>query len=740
MLLARAVGAGLREELAGFGQSLRARRARGDNANDMFEASPFFAPLLTANAGRLHARVDWTAEARFAGAEERVRADYNAHADSALASGASLLVSLPQPLGRLPDLFPPLSLVQAVDTARAAASLPPSIAPSRVAHPRLHPTGLIAAHVDASAASPCERCKLGTCQIFRVAALASGPPLPIAPLLRSSLLAADQRHATYPIAPEDQVVLTAALLDYVRRGVLTQVPVGSSRLTHPVFVVYRNRYAPPPDELLRLFRAPDAFLLGHFAAFGRECISRAMASGDCSPQGLLPPSALNAALASQLTVKKARLVVDFGCGPLNDAICSWRFQFVSIADLCANIHPLWFVASADISSAFLLMQTLEEERTLEGVRWPASGRLGPRGTLIPGDAWLEFQLICNLFGKTFMPAGFSTVSAEMVQTLLRRAHAFAPPWAVAFKAYTDDIFSFAATLPIGEQLNTDLDIYVALVGAPLNDKRRPFLQRGIELLGLIADSIDVSLSLPLAKRHDISALLAVALAAAEKEVSLHLNFWEKLLGKLENASYVVPGGRGRLAYIWHAVLRFQVNGHIKLHEAPDAKSALLWWCQALASSSTCARLFTAVPAGAEMHARCDAAGDIGAGLVLGGGFASYGRWTVEAAASLSIQKKELFKWVVMLELFGDLLAGLFLPCGSDNVPNCFGVNKGSIGDDEALPWLIYLHDLADYHGVLLALRWVPREVNDLSDSISKSLSAALALATLPSRFCVAGSI
>jgi len=452
----------------------------------------------------------------------------------------------------------------------------------------------------------------------------------------------------------------------------------------------------------------------------------------------MSPSALNDALNRFRSLPpKVRLVVDYGKA-LNDSLADWAFRYVGLDVMLARVRPGMWIASFDISAAFLLIPIAPCDQPQFAIRWPSSGRMKTNGTLYPGDTWLKFFQTRHLFGSKHLPALFSTVSAEIVNILTRRALKYCGPGAVTFEirrrptfdAYMDDLFIMATTKPICEKAFNDAQEFLRYINVLWNDKTRPPAQTSIPMLGIEVDTLTMTISLPLAKAYSTAFMCGVAIELVSRDVFPPDNFWDKLLGRLEHAKMATRGGSGRLALIRHAMLasRPEVGSpRTPLSSAPQLLSSLDWWLHALTDTPPAARLFTSCaassPAAEKLRLRSDASGTIGAGLHCGVSFVMHLRWTEQIASNPSIQLKELYPIVLFVERYGYLLSGLSLPFGTDNLPNVYGVNKRSMRDPVALDWLVYLVDLADFYHILLLPTWIPREANEEADISSKSISA-----------------
>ena len=707
-------GRSLNKVMASLGKPPSVPRALADNAQDMMLSSPFT---------RLQRRVDCNPYPRvgyreanlFESSLSELRFLYNQF----VASGHS---TPPEPPITPVDQAFPKSLVDLHTRVRRDKGK----SPASGAHHQLNPLAIIQMHMDKSI-TPCIHCVSSTCMIIHTATLAFKCPIPFVAKLRPfpSLLP-----AVYPAKPVAQLLVASELTGYLLQGVVRQIPLDVPALEHPIFIVDRYRFAPSAAILSDLYNQPSTPLATLLSQKARAALVEVLA------KGTLSPSALNETLNAHRTDSKHRMVVDYGPG-LNDSIADWTFSYVHLSRFLSTVQPGCWVASFDIAAAFVLIPTHPEDQPLLAMRWSSSGSLTQDGRLLPGDSWIKVWQQRHLFGSKHLPALFSTLSAEMIGTLNRRVARYAPQLNkdgvlslqdfIKFLAYMDDLFVFASTRLLCEKACEDLCNYTDSIGAKRNDKTRTPAQTGIPILGILVDTIEMSISLPLDKAYSSAFLCAVALEIICAGLTPPDKFWDKLLGKLEHAKYATLGGAGRLARIRHArhlSLPDQVSNTpgVPLRDAPLLMESLRWWLHALADAPPAARLFTSsavTSSSARLATRSDASGSAGASIHLANDIIIHCLWTEETASNPSIQMKELYPFILFLERYGHLMRGLSISFQTDNLPNVYGLNKQSMTDHAALEWLVYLSDLADFYHILLLPSWLPREANVESDITSK---------------------
>ena len=708
-----------------FTNYVRQRAVIATNSHERCLASPFHYVPGT-DGGRQHMRVGFAAEREFEalhslyapcfGSFRRARYGTVAPADQRdLQSSENVTV--------------PAAWLEAL-----AASGKPT---TSSAAPAFDPDAILRCHLNAPTACPigtgwgCSTC------CGNISALAGSPPLPFLPKGRQQVHQ-PPRSDFYSLLPQEYDIVSAALAAGLLSGINRPAdPVMPIVLFNPLFVAYRYSFHPlDASRLTELLARPSEAVVAHFDQMARDTLTQAIAAdtgrgGRPGAPGVWPVKGvhLNKALSDRLTVKKPRLIMDFK-RHLNRHLASWEMNYVTVGEMLLSVRPGTVVASVDISSAFHLVRLGLKDQQYCGLRWPRSG-----DPSTPLSDWMELVFTRCTFGLSHMPALFSTISAEKCETLVRRVTVYSAPGGVRFYAYMDDIFIFANDTATCNAALADLEAYCAEIGAPLNDKRRPPLTRGIELLGLVLDTEAMTIRLPDAKRHNTLYLTSLGLIAAAEALSMPRNFVEKLAGKLEHACCVVRGGRLHMGSLYSSLWAVGSESHIDLSACV---ADLEWWMGRLASEEgSTSRLLTIAPgaaAGLGLTTRSDASGTIGGGLLVGNCLGMWCRWTADTASQSTIGSKEFFPYAAFEARYGHLLCGLLTHMTSDNLGNCYSMNKGASRDRDVAPMLRSFLEVSAEHGHETVAGFLPREANTSSDAVSKSLTLAPALAAMGASF------
>ena len=749
-LVALGLGLGLSENkgLAATVQGPPVAKPPSSDAQAMMLGS-FLAP--EGHGGASHMALGFGAEAAVGAHRAALRgaaleADARRDASGGVVDWEALRVVPPQPS---PGEVPAVWLQAEVDRGKVAPLGATPVA-SVEAIRQMH-------HLASREGQPCAHCAAHDCVVDNHLLGALGHMgLPYAPLGRREM---ERQPAVPPhrLTPEDDRVVSALMAGRLKSGGVVVPPEGvASAVDLPHFIHYKAEHAPPPGfsggspgealsavdravlpilEALNLpeaCRGPESDV--EMGGGGRSR-SHSLAEEACEATSRRPPTPgreagggpregkgpsarnLNQAWADAATSRKPRHVVDFKSSGTNSRLRSWAFSLIAIGTILAAVTPACYVASADLTAAFHLFTVPAADGPHLGVSWPESGSSSDPGP------WRRFWLTRPTFGLSYMPALLSAFTGEMVTTLGRWSWRHVGSPLLHFFAYLDDIFVVGATRELCERGLADVKLYCARVGYELNDKLRDPRQVGIELLGLVLNTLTMTLALPAGKRYAMLLMVTLVLNLVGRGWRIPRNFVERLVGKLQSASYVVRGGRSRL---WELYQQLAAPGASHTVDLDPAREVLGWWRDALADEARCGSrlLVTSVrPDGTEeLTTGSDASGEVGGSVTLGGVTLWY-IWD-EAAKRLDIGALEHYPLYCLIERFGWLFVGLLLKIETDNQGNVFAVNKAYSGDPDLVPYLRATLDTVAREDITLVSKHLIREHNQVHDALSKAVDEA----------------
>ena len=589
-----------------------------------------------------------------------------------------------------------------------AVDAPPPPLPPRGDESHVCPVRLVHAHREFK--DECPHCVDGTCTILETAALTADAPVilhdephPTAP--RRGVARA--RHEAYPLTPDDDVTratLVAKLLESRRIELVPADADPDDIVRHPTFVVTTNTYATPTEADAAFSVGPDAAVAAAHAR-ADEVLTAAMADTPGNA-GLKDPVRIARALAASAKDAKKRLVFDYGASGLNSGGVAWPFALPSAHELLSYVTPSGWIGSVDMANGF------HQTRMHDGHRAHMAFRVDG----------VDYQPTRLMFGLRQGPAQFSLLSAEVVTTVTRRirrdlGHAAASMIRVV--AYIDDIFVFAPTLDLCRAAMRILTTYCADVNVALNERKVRVPSQCAPVLGFIVDTVAMTVTVPADKRFNTLAIVAVVRAAALRRKRVPRGLLRKLAGKLSYLLAVAPHAAAMMAPIWRATSH---GASTRIGERPDMVASLDYFARLLADTARCTVRLVPSPSAPDALPRVgsygDASGTIGFSATLGP-VAIHGTWGT-AAARTSIGALELYPNALIAALFGDLLSECMWQPMLDNLPDVFGLLKGSTDDIDAQPWLALALTPGLTGGPLTLAAWNPRHGNTCNDNASKT--------------------
>jgi hypothetical protein len=584
---------------------------------------------------------------------------------------------------------------------RVRAAAPPPILPGAVTP--VDPLLLVLEH----RAFPCDRCADGTCGIVRTAAAVGNAVVPFYGDMREQAVrVAAQRPQSYPRTAAEDTLFRRDFAELAADGRMG--PCAQPAVVSPTFYAYRWRYVESEAEARAILGRDPTALREHLDARARATVDAAVAGAAAggSGGGTSRSAAFMAALAREAVADDPRLVYDYKV--INWAGCPWPMAMCTVTEMLGMVYPGGYVASTDVRSGFHHVALHPASRRFCAVRGPM------------GDVWEPSRL---MFGFRDAPAHFSVLTAEMVETVLRRVRAaLGVDCRVRMAVYIDDIFIFAATESDCARALGILRDYCAAIGVQLKEGKTREPSQLAPLLGISVDTRTMSVSLPADKRYNVLFLLSLAIDAGRRGAALPIALIRKLTGKLSSIVALLPAGVARLAPLWDAC-----SAAGSATPTAAALAALVWFRDRLSDPAAAQSRLIPSPASPDappwVVCNSDASGAAGfAGCM--GPIVWQGYWAPGCA--LSIGAREFYAGALLWAEAGDLLAGMVLQQRLDNAPDVFALLKGYTDDADARPYLAAILRGAARADALVLPAWLPREANEFCDEQSKAVPAEAA--------------
>ena len=154
-----------------------------------------------------------------------------------------------------------------------------------------------------------------------------------------------------------------------------------------------------------------------------------------------------------------------------------NFNYITIDHVAANVTRGCTMASIDISAVYRSVSILHDQWTYQGINWPIQGELVP---LL--DARLSFGLRCA-------PFIFSEISNFVANTMERMGYK-------CVANYLDDFLVFGDTFEQCQQAQMAIIALLGDLGFYVSWKKCSTPDTCVRYLGILIDSIGMSLSLP----------------------------------------------------------------------------------------------------------------------------------------------------------------------------------------------------------------------------------------------------
>jgi len=296
--------------------------------------------------------------------------------------------------------------------------------------------------------------------------------------------------------------------------------------------------------------------------------------------------------------------------------------------------------------------------------------------------------------------------------------------------YVDDLFHVGASerlcqamASVSLEVCTDVKAFVALL------KRRKPSQRNVELLGLLLDTVRMTISLPPAKRYKYALFVALMLRAAVMGVPVPKDHVRKVAGQLVHAVSVYWSAARHVAPLWRGV--DTGSSQVWVDSVPGLVAALSRWSELLTCDARSASALVPSPAAPfsvpRVSSCSDAAGSAGCAITMG----PLVLWIPYAEGvdveqedeagrlSFSIQGLEQLPWLALAMFVGKALSGFWWQALTDNLPNCFAYAKWYSRNACMAAVMAAVQLAQERYGYLLVPGWLPREFNTFMDEVSK---------------------
>jgi hypothetical protein len=335
---------------------------------------------------------------------------------------------------------------------------------------------------------------------------------------------------------------------------------------------------------------------------------------------------------------------------------------------------------------------------------------GTAGIKVGGAYFLDTALN---FGTRSSPDKFCELS-DAVEWALRR-------WGVECVHYIDDfIFIGESELEVAEQV-ARFDIVMAAFGLPVKEEKDVGPAQQLEVLGVQYDFIAGDIAMPQRQLDKLRAGCTAMLAG-----SATLKAAESLLGTIVWAAQCMPHVQPFTSRIWQAVATAKASSHSNILVSQGLQEDLRWWQSALDAGLGAGGKSIMHTSRTIVHR---AAGDAGTEWGVGGVDAThfYRACLPDAvrAQSLCVKREsstflELYNLLVMARVMGPRWKGAHVQVHVDNdiLLRRLAKGRGKTPAESNMIREIYLLQVCGSWS--WELQWMPRELNEAADALSKN--------------------
>lgn len=370
-------------------------------------------------------------------------------------------------------------------------------------------------------------------------------------------------------------------------------------------------------------------------------------------------------------------------------------KYESLQDGVKLLQKGYYMAKVDLESAYRSVLIHPDDHNATGVKFK-----------FPGDKFPTYMFDRRLpFGAKKSPGIFNRITQSVKRMMQRRGFD-------TMIVYLDDWFIVAPTKAACQLALNELLRLLRSLGFSISySKVVPPCTR-LVFLGILIDSVSMTLSLPHEKVVELEALLT-HFANSKHATKRQL---QSLAGKLNWASQVVRGGRTFLRRIInYASMLVKPTHKIKLFDEFFADIA--WWTNFFhcfhgqTISATANREVTAI----EMDSCVQASG-----IVYGPDWL-YTDWAIDfpTAAPMHINFKEALSVLLAARRWGETWRGKEVLVFSDNQAAIGMINKGSTRDEGMMVALRELFWWSAYFDFQLTAIYLPGISNIFADQVSR---------------------
>jgi len=378
---------------------------------------------------------------------------------------------------------------------------------------------------------------------------------------------------------------------------------------------------------------------------------------------------------------------------LNDyARLDYKAHYESVRDALQHVRLNSFCSKIDLKSAYRSVGIHPTQFPLCGLSWK-----------FEGDAEVSYLVDRRLMmGARKAPSIFHRLSQAVKRIMCREGYTVV--------VYLDDFLVIENSYDKCREGQLRLIRLLRDLGFSIAWPKVTGPSNVVTFLGVEINTAEMSVALPEDKVHDLIELLH----SFNNMSRASCKQLQRLAGKLNWASSVIPGGRSYLRRILDVLAPLRLNDH-KARLSDDFKADLAWWLAALSGG-----VKKSILVNPPVHMVYSDACDSGGGFCHQGDWA-YVNWAVDfpEVPKRHINYYETIVAVLAARRWAHLWCNSRVIFFTDNVTARANLAKGTCKDSTLMPWLRELAYYACLYNFEIGSEWIPGQENIVADAISR---------------------
>lgn len=376
---------------------------------------------------------------------------------------------------------------------------------------------------------------------------------------------------------------------------------------------------------------------------------------------------------------------------VNDFADATTFKYQSIKDAIKLITPNCYMAKLDLQNAYRSVNIHSSNTQATGLKW----RFG-------NNKHFTYMVDTKLpFGAKLSPYIFNTLT-QAVRVIMKNR---------GFKdiiVYLDDFLLVADTYDNCQKALHELMKLVRELGFQINYNKVEGPYQKLTFLGLVLNSINMTITVPDQKITEIHTLLINTLHARK----ITKRRIQQLVGKLNWITQCVYGGRFHMRRLIDRANSLRSSGH-RTYVNKDMKLDIMWWLDFMkVFNGTMQMIDDRMPVSVSIDACKTACGSFFQGDFI------HAPWTPQTAL-LPINYLEVLSLEIATRRWSRAWSNKLVYVHCDNITACAIINKGSCKHPTVMDSLRRIFWLSAIYNFRIRAVYYPGRFNTLADRVSR---------------------